>query len=87
MAGDELSDLIARARAEMPEIPDAAWHRFEAIVRDDAGGRRIYIRANRKTVHFEQLAQLDGTRMYEYERAAQMQISARHLRNLRCLFR
>ena len=87
MANDELRELIERARSAMPEIPEQAWIRFEAIVREHAGGREIYIRANRKTRHFERLASLDGTVMREMDRSIEIGISDRHLRRLRAMSR
>ena len=87
MANDELSALIAAARAAVPEIPDSAWRRFENVFRENAGGRRIYIRANRKTRHLERLASLDGRVMREIDRSIEIGISDRRLRQLRALSR
>lgn len=87
MEGDELIELIARARSELPEIPESVWRRFEYLVREQAGGRRVYIRAQPKAARLERLAVLDGTRMTETARAEDMGISPRHLRRLRGLSR
>ena len=87
MASDELRELIARARSAMPDIPEQAWIRFEEIVREHAGGREIYIRANRKARHLDRLASLDGTVMREIDRSIEIGISDRRLRQLRALTR
>lgn len=87
MATDDLLDLIARARDQMPEIPESAWLKFEAVVRSYAGGAKIYIRSNPKRRNIERLADLDGTAMRESDRALQMGISVRHLSRLRSMTR
>lgn len=87
MATDDLLDLIQRAREQIPEIPESAWHKFELVVRSYAGGGKIYVRANPKQRHLERIADLDGTAMREVDRASQIGISVRHLSRLRGLTR
>lgn len=87
MAGDDLLDLIQRAREQIPEIPDSAWHKFEIIARSYAGGGKIYVRSNPKRRAIERIAELDGTTMRDADRASQIGISVRHLSRLRALIR
>ena len=56
MAGDSLRELLALARKDMPDVPDAIWQRFERLTRQNFGTQRLYIAAHRKTQLLEALA-------------------------------
>jgi hypothetical protein len=58
--GDDLSEIIALARRQMPDIPDEAWGRLERIIRGDYGATRIYIAAHRKRKHLEAMVSAAG---------------------------
>lgn len=42
---DRLFDILAQARAEMPDAPADYWQRLEQFLRERAGGRRLYVNA------------------------------------------
>lgn len=57
MAAANLLEIIAAARAEMPEIPASAWERFEAVVRRQFGAQWVYVAARRKREHLRVIEQ------------------------------
>lgn len=82
---DRLSDLLAEARADMPDTPADFWSRLEIILRARAGGRRIYVNAlSTKQTHLEAIAaagaDADLTLL-----ASRLGISVRHVIRLKAL--
>jgi len=59
-SGDNLADLLALARRDMPEIPAAVWERFAALAAAHFGASRIYVAAGRKRRHLEAIAAADA---------------------------
>jgi len=57
LAAANLLEIIAAARAEMPEIPASAWERFEAVVRRQFGAQWVYVAARRKREHLRVIEQ------------------------------
>lgn len=55
MSGDNLAEILAIARLELPDVPDQVWARIEAMIRNDYGTQRIYIAAHRKRQHLSTL--------------------------------
>lgn len=58
MPGDNLTEILAIARREAPDVPDQVWQRVEAMIRNDYGTQRIYIAAHRKRQHLNTLEAL-----------------------------
>lgn len=56
MPSDNLFALLAMVRAEMPEVPDAAWEKIKRMLGDAAGGERVYVPAQKKRAHLEVIA-------------------------------
>lgn len=79
--GDNLADLLALARSEMPEIPAAVWERFAALAAQHFGASRIYVAAGRKRRHLEAMAAADAAANAE-ELAALLGITPRRVRQL-----
>lgn len=83
-SGDNLADLLALARRDMPEIPAAVWERFAALAALHFGASRIYVSAARKRRHLEAMAAADADADTE-KLAALLGISQRRVRQLKKL--
>lgn len=83
-SGDNLADLLALARRDMPEIPAAVWERFAALAALHFGASRIYVSAGRKRRHLEAMAAADADADTE-KLAALLGISQRRVRQLKNL--
>lgn len=53
---DDLRDILATARQNLPDVPDSVWTRFESLIRKTHGARRVYIQAQKKQSHLEAIA-------------------------------
>ncbi|HPA92239.1 MAG TPA: hypothetical protein PLN35_20990 [Quisquiliibacterium sp.] len=89
MAGDNLLEIIAAARAEMPEIPASAWERFEAVVRRQFGAQRVYVAARRKREQLRVIEQSVAQEQAADKRrlAAELGVSVRRINQLLVLCR
>ncbi len=59
-SGDNLADVLALAKREMPDVPAAVWDRFAALAAQHFGASRIYVASARKRRHLEALAAADA---------------------------
>lgn len=59
--GDNLADLIALARRELPDVPPEVWTRFSVLASLHFGASRIYVASQKKRRHLEALAAADET--------------------------
>lgn len=82
--GDNLADIIAMVRAEMPDVPDDVWERFTILASLRCGGRRIYVPAQKKRHHLEALAAADETQGAE-QLASMLGLSVRRVQQLKRL--
>lgn len=53
---DNLSDIIALAKRELPDVPPEVWARFERLIRANYGAQRIYVQSHKKRARLEQIA-------------------------------
>lgn len=83
-SGDNLADLLAVARREMPDVPAAVWERFARLAARHCGASRIYVASARKRRHLEAMAAADAAADVE-KLAALLGISPRRVRQLRQL--
>ena len=83
-SGDNLADLLALARRDMPDIPAAVWERFAALAALHFGASRIYVAAGRKRRHLEALAAADAAADTE-KLASLLGISPARVRQLKKL--
>ena len=58
---DNLRDILALVRKELPDVPESAWGRIESAIRRDFGTTRPYIAAQRKRAHLDTLANVDAS--------------------------
>ena len=83
-SGDNLNELLAIARRDMPEIPAAVWKRFAALAAEHFGASRIYVASARKRRHLEALAAADAE-ADNHQIASMLGISQRRVRQLKKL--
>jgi len=81
---DNLKDILAIARRQLPDVPDATWSKIEQAIRNDFGCQRPYIAAHKKRSHLEALAEADQ-KMAADQLAAKLGISPRRVRQLKKL--
>ncbi|MCB1955206.1 MAG: hypothetical protein KDG55_05990 [Rhodocyclaceae bacterium] len=84
-AGDDLAEIIASARRELPEISDDAWRKFEALVRAAYGTQKVYIAARRRS-KLEELEAMQGVHDTA-ELARKLGVSVRRVNQLKRLTR
>jgi hypothetical protein len=58
--GDNLADLLAIARRDMPDVPAAVWERFAALAALNFPATRLYIASAKKRRHLDALAASDA---------------------------
>lgn len=89
MPGDSLLEIIAAARAELPEIPASEWERFEAVIRRRFGAQRVYVAARRKREQIRLIEQRVNPEQSEQKRslAAELGVSVRRVEQLLVLCR
>jgi hypothetical protein len=78
---DNLAEILAIARQEMPDVPASDWKRVERLIRLTFGGQRPYIAAHKKRRHLEALAAADETADAQ-RMAAILGISVRRIQQL-----
>ena len=82
MAGDNLHDVIALLRAEMPDVAPEIWDRLLAIAVRHFGTQRIYIPVQKKRLHLEALAAADED-ADAAQLASMLGVSVRRVRQLK----
>lgn len=81
--GDNLRDLIALARREMPEVPPEIWERFAVLASCHYGASRLYVPSQRKRLH---LMAMTAQESQDAHRLAELLgLSVRHVRRLQRL--
>lgn len=53
---DDLREILAIAKRELPNVPPEVWARIERGIRVNLGTQRLYIAALRKREHLEALS-------------------------------
>lgn len=84
--GDNLHDLIALARRELPDVPPEVWERFMVLASLNFGATRIYVASQKKRRHLEALAAADEAADTE-QLAKLLGVTPRRARQLRQLRR
>jgi len=84
--GDNLHDLIALARREMPDVPPEVGERFVVLASLNFPASRLYVASQKKRRHLEVLAAADASADTE-ELAKMLRVSPRRARQLRQLLR
>ena len=82
--GDNLRDVLALARREMPDVDAAVWERFALLVSLAFGASRIYVPAAPKRRLLEELAAAGEARDAQ-DLAAKLGVSVRRVQQLRRL--
>jgi len=85
LAADTLLDIIATARAALPEIPAESWQRFEDAIRRDFGAQRIYVAAKRKRLHIDAIQRSVELGSTSGQIAVDLHLSRRRVEQLRQL--
>jgi hypothetical protein len=57
---DNLREILAIAKRDLPDVPEEVWARIEGRIRLDFGGQRHYIAAHKKRRALTILAQVDA---------------------------
>lgn len=80
---DDLREIIAVAKRNMPDVPDEVWVRFAYFTRINFGADWAYIASQKKGRH---LALLEATNEQDSEKLAQMMgVSVRRVQQLKKL--
>lgn len=83
-SGDNLADLLAIARRDMPEIPATVWERFASLAAQHFGASYLHVRSDRKRRNLEAIAAA-GQDADANALAAMLGISPRRVRQLKKL--
>jgi len=82
---DDLRDILDAARANLTDVPDDVWQRFESFVRGSYGTRRIYIHAlSRKQSRLQAIANA-GADADAADLSRKLGITVRHVLRLKKL--